>query len=214
MSEASRVENTVEVVERPGLDAAEVALVEERVELTPFEFRRPWMRAFVAVLARTGDVASAARAAKINYRYVYTVRVNDPTFREAWAEAEKVATGLMEQIAIRRATVGEQQTVIRTTEKYDETGTLVERTVVEETQMRRSDALLMFMLRARRPDLYREKVDHRVTGGDGGPVEVEVYRRLDPERAAALALLFAESASEGNGHPDIDASANGHSAAA
>lgn len=209
--EPLRTETTVEVVAREGADAATVAEIGERIELTPFEFRRPWMKGFVAVLARTGDVSSAARAAQINRFYVYEVKRTDAVFRQAWVEAEAVATDLMEQMAIRRATVGEEQVVTRTTRKFDVNNRLVEETTVEERTQRRSDALLMFMLRARRPDIYRERVDHRVTGSDGeGPVEIEVYRRPDPERLRELAVLYAQE----EGIPVIDGTyVNGSEAA-
>ncbi len=46
----------------------------------------------------------------------------------------------------------------------------------------------------------RERIEH--TGGDGGPVKVEVYRPLKPERALELARLALELEPT---HPDIDA---------
>lgn len=211
-AEPVRTETTVEVVAREGIEADAVAAFGERLELTPFEFRRPWMKGFVAVLARTGDVSSAARAVEINYRYAYEARQKDPVFAAAWKEADDVAVDLMEQIAIRRATIGEEQVLTRTTRKF-QGATLIEETVVEERTARRSDALLMFMLRSKRPGKYRERVDHRVTGGDGeGPVTVEVYRRPDAVRLAELAALYAEengliegTAVVTNGHsPDTD----------
>jgi hypothetical protein len=40
---------------------------------------------------------------------------------------------------------------------------------------RYSPALLIFMLKARRPETYRDNAVVRVTGHDGGPVQVEGY---------------------------------------
>jgi hypothetical protein len=55
--------------------------------------------------------------------------------------------------------------------------------------------------------VYRETVDHRHGGHDGGPVQVEVYRQPSPERIAALAALWAEE--QGFVHPDVDGTVNG-----
>ena len=44
----------------------------------------------------------------------------------AWEEAEEVGTDLLEQIALRRATVGEQRRVTRTRTKRDSKGRIIE----------------------------------------------------------------------------------------
>lgn len=216
----------VQVVERDGLAEEDKIreLVGDRLDFTPFEFRRPWMRAFVGVLARTGDVSSAARAAEINYSWVFTVKKGDPVFAAAWREAEQIAADLLEQIAITRATTGEERIVTRTVRKFEsragapgangEAGpvqhVLVEEIVTEERARVKSDALLMFLLKARRPEVFRERVDpSRVLAGDGGPVEV--YRPLDLERARAIAILMVgETDDRAREHEDIEhGNANG-----
>lgn len=208
MADDAHQQPAVPIIERDGIpEGADLeALTAGRIELTPYEFRRPWMRAFVAVLARTGEISSAARAAGINSKWVHVVRNDDPVFAEAWQEALDVSIDLLEQIAIRRATVGEEKVVTRTTRKFivpesalgadgeavvPAGSRMVEETVVEERVMVRSDALLMFMLKARRPDTYRERPDP-LHGVDRGPTVVQVYRFPDTERARALALLAAE----------------------
>lgn len=220
---------TVEIVARPGLeDVAEIdRIIGDRLDLTPFEFRRPWMRAFIAAYARSGDPSSAARAAQINYTHVFDVRKADPVFAAAWKEADSIAADLLEQVAIRRATTGEEKVTTRTTRKFTSVQTpnpdprgepinrqvLVEETVVEERVNVKSDAILMFLLKARRPEQFRERIDPgRVPDGAGGPVEV--YRPVDLERARAIAELMV---AEDREHADVDhedassnGSANGH----
>lgn len=226
MTDADLVTNTtkVEIVARRGLeDVAEIEqIVGDRLDLTPFEFRRPWMRAFIAAFARSGDASSSARAAGINHTHVFDVRKADPVFAAAWREAENIAADLLEQVAIRRATTGEERVTTRTTRKFasveqqnpDPRGdpvirhVLVEETVVEERVNVKSDALLMFMLKARRPEQFRERVDPgRAGGGDPGPTEV--YRPVDLERARAIAELMVAERRE---HDDVehDGSSNGH----
>lgn len=230
--EVVQTSRTVEVVPRAGIDdeAAIAAIVGSRLDLTPYEFRRPWMRAFVAALARSGEVASAARAAEINYDHVYDVRKKDPVFAAAWREAEEVSVDLLEQLAIRRATTGEEKVVTRTTRKFSSEpqpplpdGTaqpdrlvLVEESVVEERVNVKSDAMLMFLLKARRPDRFRERIDPaRIINPDPGPVEV--YRPVDDERAYAIAVLMVEERRELEPPPELpdiegEASSNGHGA--
>lgn len=208
----------VETVERPGLtEEAEIEkLVADRLDLTPYKFSRPWMGAFVAVLARTGDASSAARAAQINHTHAFDTRRANPVFAAAWAEAENIAADLLEQVAIRRATVGEERIVRRTTRKFQTVAgptpeapterVLVEETIIEERVHVRSDALLMFLLKARRPEQFRERIDPRHQGAGDAPVAVEVYRFPNLERAAQLAALFT---AEQRDHPDVEGHANG-----
>lgn len=208
MSAVERIETTETVVpvpREPNDEAVRRLLEDERVELTPYEFNRPWHRAFMHVLARTGEVSSAARAVGVPRTYVYEVRKNDPVFRAAWEEANEVASDLLDQVAWRRATVGEEVVVTRTTRRFKD-NELAEETVVEERSQRRSDTVLMFLMRARRPGLYGDAVTHR--GHDGGPVQVEVYRQTPPDRLRALAALWAEEQGFAV-HPDVEGSANG-----
>ena len=41
-----------------------------------------------------------------------------------------------------------------------------------DTVRRFSDTLLMFLLKARRPDIHRERFDHTLAGRDGSPLIV------------------------------------------
>ena len=43
----------------------------------------------------------------------------------------------------------------------------------------KSDLLLIFLLKAHRPEKYRETQEHRVTGGDGGAIELVLTNSLD-----------------------------------
>jgi len=179
-----------EPLERPGVDEVRVEeIAGERVELTPYDWPRPWMRVFIAVLARSGDVSMACRVAEINRRHVYDVRSRNPDFADAWAEAIKVSVDLMEQIMMRRI-AGEEQVITRRTVKTNEQGAVVEETVATETRVEDDNRLLEFALKGRRPEVYRERHDHVVHGADGGPVQVEVYRYPSEDRVLELARLM------------------------
>ena len=50
-----------------------------------------------------------------------------------------------------------------------------------------SDTLLIFLLKARRPDVYRERANLELTGRDGGPIQTQaVLDGLDDHERAAL----------------------------
>lgn len=134
---------------------------------------------FIAELARSGNVAAAARMAKLARGTVYSLRQGDPEFRRRWDEALEEAVDLLEAEARARAVDGVDQPhfhqgrITGTVRKY-------------------SDALLMFLLKAHRPEKYRERAERereeetleqeiaaarlrlegrldRLAGGDGTP---------------------------------------------
>ena len=149
---------------------------------------KDWRPAFLEAFAECYTVTEACKRVKISRVSVYTERKNNPIFAEAWAQVEEQTTEYLEREAIRRAAEG---VIERGT--YDEDGNLT-----GEFVRKFSDTLLIFMLKARRPEKYRENVyidgnisgaidhNHQVTLLDGRqPVEVEGSAR----RAAARALL-------------------------
>ena len=125
--------------------------------------------AFLAVLSRGGTATKAARAAGITRVRAYQVRDEDPDFAARWDAAWAEGTETMEDDGHRRATEG----VTREKGVYHR-GLLVGTEVVTEY----SDTLLMFMLKGRKPDTYRETLKHQV-GGDptnDTPILVREYR--------------------------------------
>ena len=72
-----------------------------------------------------------------------------------------------------------------------ETGTELLEDVARERAMAVSDVLMIFLLKARRPDVYRERFDHRLSGGNGGAVRHahEVAVDLQKLSTADLELL-------------------------
>lgn len=170
------------------LDPDQRALQRIATALTKYDWDRPWKPAFLAAFAIHGNVSEAARRSGISRVHATNTRHTDEQYDRAWVEAEEIATDRLEEIAWLRATTGEPKRTVRT--KYDERGETVE-VVVEESEVI-SNALLITLLKARRPEKYRERFEHRVTGGDGGPVRVEVDRRPTRERMLALIELAKE----------------------
>jgi len=105
---------------------------------------------FLKSYALYGNITRAAKAAGIGRVTVYHWQEHDPEFALAMRQADLQATEVLEQEAWRRARDGTAEPVFQ---HGKEVGTI----------QRYSDALLMFLLRARAPERYRDRVDVSVT---------------------------------------------------
>lgn len=110
---------------------------------------------FIEVLARTGNVSYSAHAAGWRSRNTaYQQKEKDPLFAELWEEAIEISMDALEMEARSRA-MGWDEPV------YNKDG--------EQVGTRRvfSDKMMEILLKAHRPEKYREKFehDHQVGGG-------------------------------------------------
>lgn len=103
--------------------------------------------ALLEKLSRGYSITSACKAEAIHRRTYYDWREADPAFAAAADEAIDAGIDLLEDEAKRRA-VGPMG----------------------------SDTLLIFLLKSKRPSVYREKFAHEVSGADGGPVTMVIER--------------------------------------
>lgn len=111
---------------------------------------------FCEVLVETGgNVSAAAKAVDVNRAYLYEYRETDADFAQLWEDAVEEGTANLEQECYRRAFEGTQKPVYRG-------GELVGH--VREY----SDSLATFLLRGRKPTVYREPV-RRFAEQEGGP---------------------------------------------
>lgn len=106
-------------------------------------------RVFLAEFARHGNITAAATAAGMNRTSVYQWQETNDQFAMAYREAEAMAVDRLELEAYTRATDGS-----RLVRKIYRNGELVE--TVEET--RPSDAVLVRLLMALRPEKFGDKV--------------------------------------------------------
>ena len=104
---------------------------------------RAGIAAFLDALAETGMVCEAAARAGAPRASLYRRRAADPAFAAAWAAALEAGLDRLRDEAVRRALHGDEQTVWHRGEAVG-------------TARRYSDALLMFLLRAHQPAVYRE----------------------------------------------------------
>jgi hypothetical protein len=112
---------------------------------------------FLKVLAKTGAVVAAAKAAGyVDSQMVRRYRKEDTEFAEAWQEALDAAMDVWEAEASRRAFEGVVKGVYFKGQKIDE-------------ELQFSDGLAQFMLKANRPEIYgeRKRVDVNVEGTVG-----------------------------------------------
>ena len=105
---------------------------------------------FIALLAEGFTVTHAAEQIGLSRRAAYNHRESDPAFAEAWDEAYAASTELLEAEAFQRA-MGRDEVV--------GVGKDGQPVVVKKY----SDLLLIFLLKARRPATYRDRVDVTVT---------------------------------------------------
>jgi hypothetical protein len=114
---------------------------EKRVPRAP---NPDWRPAFLEELGKRCNVAASCRAAKVDRKTVYVRRNTDDEFAEAWKEALEEGIEALELEARRRAEEGTLKPVFHKGEKCGE---------VQEY----SDTLMIFLLKAARPDVYRER---------------------------------------------------------
>lgn len=113
-------------------------------DLTP---KKGWVPAFLAGLAEYGNVSKAAKRAKVSRAVVYEARSDDDQFAAAWDVALKQGTEALEDEARRRAFEG-----VRREKGIYHKGVMVGKEVIREY----SDTLMIFLLKAHKPELYRE----------------------------------------------------------
>lgn len=118
--------------------------------------RRPavvedWAPKFITAIMSGASVTESAQIADVHITMPYKRRVEDKEFAAAWKEAANIGTELLEQEAARRAFHGTLKPVFH---KGVECGSIREY----------SDTLMIFLLKARKPHVYREGIEEGSVG--------------------------------------------------
>ncbi len=132
---------------------------------------------FLDTLSRTGNVSHSALAAGTTRYTVYGFKGKDPLFSAAWDDAVEQAVDLLLIEARRRAFHGVMKPVF-----YQ--GAMCGS--VQEY----SDSLMMFLIKAKRPEYATER--REVSGPGGGPIETRT--EMAPDERAELKEVAAELA--------------------
>jgi hypothetical protein len=148
-----------------------------------------WRPAFLEAFAQHYTVTLACKAVGISRQAAYAERQRNKAFAEAWADVETQTTEFLERELIRRAA---ESWVERERWEVDTDGNRV----LAERVTKWSDSNLQFLLRARKPETYREnvRVDHGGTVSHNLGVSLLNGRQVTeipgPQRRAAAALLL------------------------
>lgn len=156
-----------------------------RMKFTPAKRKR-----FLEVLRATANVSEAARRCGLTRRAAYNHRDADPTFRAEWDEAVEEAIDKLEREAWRRGVEGVDRPV---TYQGEITATFKEY----------SDRMLELLLKAHRPDKYKDRVETQHTGKGGEPllpdmtveelIERLLAKRRPPPTLVAVPRLVASN---------------------
>lgn len=126
--------------------------------------RNPKQEAFLAAYAQVGNVTAAAKIAGVN-RSTHYEWLKCDQYQARFSEAHEEAADALEAEARRRALSGVDRPIFQRGQQVG---------VVREY----SDTLLIFLLKATRPEKFRERFDHRLSGGEGGPIKMEIVEEL------------------------------------
>lgn len=106
---------------------------------------------FLQLLSNSANVTGSAAAAGLTRSMLYEWRDADPEFAKRWDEAVERGNDALEDEAVRRGRDGYEKPVFQ---QGREVGRIREY----------SDTLLIFMLKGRRPDKFRDNVRTEITG--------------------------------------------------
>jgi hypothetical protein len=185
-----------------------------------------WIDPFLTALRTTGNVVQSARAAGTHTSTAYSLRHKDADFAAAWDNALEDATDALEAEARRRALEGVNEPVVYQGQltplfEYDDSGKIVmeeydtgmvkdgqpvlssrpKQLVIDGkpqflTLNKRSDALLMFLLKGLRKKYGTES--HEITGKDGAPLATVDETKRAARVAALLELAKTRKADVGD----------------
>ena len=110
-----------------------------------------WERAFLSVLSQHANVTEACQGAGVDRSTPYLRRNTHPDFKALWDAAIENAVDLLEREAWRRASEGVKKGVYYKDQRIDEEVTY-------------SDALMTLLLKAHRPNKFKDRSD--VTSND------------------------------------------------
>src|SRR6516164_4149786 len=130
---------------------------------------------FLEALAARGNMTAAAQAAGVSRACAYLHRQNDDAFANAWEQAEEIAADRLEAEAWRRGVEGVEEPGISL-------GKVGAGSDGEPLMIRRySDTVLLALLRAHRPEKYRERSSVEIDVSD------KLWERLEAARQRAIA---------------------------
>jgi hypothetical protein len=108
---------------------------------------------FLATLREIPNVTAAARAADMARSGAYALRERDAEFKQAWDDAVEEGVDMLEREAQRRAFEGTKKPVIY-------------QGAITDSYLEFSDTLAIFLLKAHRPEKYRDRAEVKIDAAD------------------------------------------------
>ncbi len=125
---------------------------------------------FLAAYSITGSISAAAAAAQVPRSHHYAWLEANPSYREKFEAANRLAAELVDAEVMRRALFGLEEPVIhegRLCFRRDKDDKLIldeNGNPIPLTVNKRSDTILIFAAKATNPKKYREHFNHTVDG--------------------------------------------------
>lgn len=141
-----------------------------------------WRALFIAALRNSGNVRASCQAAGVERSTAYRAYQSSPEFAAAWDGALEEAIDTLEAAAWTRARDG-----VKRTEPLMYQGQKVGEKVITEY----SDSLMITLLKAHRPEKYRERFDVEIKDmrARAETAVQEMMQRTGKNRAEAIELL-------------------------
>ena len=140
---------------------------------------------FLDALARSANVTEAARAAGLTRDQAVQIYGEDEEFARAWRSAVDEANDELEREARRRALEGTEEPVFYQGK--------------ECARVRRySDTLMLALLKAERPEKFKDRVASEISGQIQGGV-LAVPQTLDPTAWTKIATEYQRQLASGGG---------------
>lgn len=174
--------------------------------------QKAFLRAYTAV----GSITEAAKACKMSRSSHYEWMEHEPEYAEAFTAAQEEAVETLEAECWRRAKDGVHEPVIyqgrlQFLPKFDRKTKTVKidpttkRPIISDvplTVRKKSDVLLIFLLKALRPDKYRDNFKGEITTiSRAGKIDLSVLTDDEFEQLRALTEKAANAGSAGSGSP-------------
>lgn len=142
------------------------------------DYRRlTWTRAFLAVLAQRANVSRAAEVAGVHRNTAYDLKYRDPAFDIAWQDAVDHAVDALQESAWNDAVSGIKR------KKFTPGGKPIidPETKQQYFEQETSVPLKIFLLKAHRPDVYRDNPRVTINVLNQAFEREAVSRGLSPE---------------------------------
>lgn len=136
----------------------------------------PRVQAFLAAIRLVPSITVAAKSAGICRRAHYSLLESSPDYKAAYVLAYECGVQALEDEAVRRAQFGVRKPVMYhgkpvVVKLHPEKRASKRNPKVPLYEVEYSDTLMLALLKAKRPDQYRERVQQELTGKDGGPID-------------------------------------------